>query len=128
MIWLGFADSGPDHILGDVHGHCLPHRYGGGDFSSFMPSTSIFFPKTAGSRHGDSGRPRNFGVSIVQFVTPWIIGFAALGAIAGGPQNFVKADVLKDIAVTKNAGGVVTNVVAKRPDLAAATVITREAM
>ena len=23
----------------------------------------------------------NFGVSVVQFVTPWIIGFAALGAI-----------------------------------------------
>ena len=68
----------------------------------------------------------NFGVSIVQFVAPWIIGFAALGAIAGGPQPFTKVDILKDIAVTKNASGIVTDVVAKRPDLAAATVITRD--
>jgi NNP family nitrate/nitrite transporter-like MFS transporter len=100
---------------------------GGGDFSSFMPSTSIFFPKRLqGTAMGIQAGLGNFGVSIVQFVAPWIIGFAALGAAVGGPQAFTKVDVLKDIAVTKDAKGVVTDIVAKRPDLAAATVITRE--
>lgn len=127
MIWLGLAvqDTGTSWgtfmLIGFLTG------MGGGDFSSFMPSTSIFFPKRLqGLALGIQAGLGNFGVSIVQFVTPWIIGFAALGAIAGGPQPFVKADVLKDVTVTKNAVGVVTDVVAKRPDLAAATVITRE--
>ncbi len=127
MIWLGFAIQDTSTpwstfmIIGFLCG------LGGGDFSSFMPSTSIFFPKRLqGLAMGIQAGLGNFGVSIVQFVAPWIIGFAALGAIVGGPQPFTTTDVLKDIAVTKNASGIVTDVVAKRPDLAAATVITRE--
>lgn len=127
MVWLGFAIQDTSTpwstfmIIGFLCG------MGGGDFSSFMPSTSIFFPKRLqGLAMGIQAGIGNFGVSVVQFVTPWIIGFAALGAVAGGPQAFTKIDVLKDIAVTKNASGIVTDVVAKRPDLAAATVITRE--
>ena len=127
MIWLGYAIQDLNTswttfmIIGFLCG------MGGGDFSSFMPSTSIFFPKRLqGVAMGIQAGLGNFGVSAVQFVAPWIIGFAALGAIAGGPQPFVAVDVLKDIAVTKNASGVVTDVVAKRPDLAAATVITRD--
>ena len=127
MIWLGYAIQDLNTswttfmIIGFLTG------MGGGDFSSFMPSTSIFFPKRLqGAAMGIQAGLGNFGVSIVQFVAPWIIGFAALGAIAGGPQPFTKVDILKDIAVTKNASGIVTDVVAKRPDLAAATVITRD--
>lgn len=127
MIWLGFAiqDTSTSFMTFLVIGFLC--GMGGGDFSSFMPSTSIFFPKRLqGLAMGIQAGLGNFGVSIVQFVVPWIIGFAALGAVVGGPQPFVKTDVLKDIAVTKNASGIVTDVVAKRPDLAAATVITRE--
>ena len=55
---------------------------GGGNFSSFMPSTSLFFPKrlqgTALAMQAGIG---NFGVSIVQFVTPWIIGLALAGSL-----------------------------------------------
>ncbi len=127
MIWLGFAIQDTNTtwatfmIIGFLTG------MGGGDFSSFMPSTSIFFPKRLqGLAMGIQAGLGNFGVSIVQFVAPWIIGFAALGAMVGGPQTFTKIDVLKDIVVTKNASGVVTDVVAKRPDLVAATVITRD--
>jgi NNP family nitrate/nitrite transporter-like MFS transporter len=62
---------------------------GGGNFSSFMPSTSLFFPKrlqgTALAMQAGIG---NFGVSIVQFVTPWIIGIALAGSLLGGSQNF----------------------------------------
>ncbi|MFA7280855.1 MAG: hypothetical protein WC100_12230 [Sterolibacterium sp.] len=127
MIWLGFAiqDTSTSWATFMVIGFLT--GMGGGDFSSFMPSTSIFFPKRLqGVAMGIQAGLGNFGVSIVQFVAPWIIGFAALGAIVGGPQPFTKVDVLKDIAVTRNASGVVTEVVAKRPDLAAATVVTKD--
>src|SRR5574337_80938 len=72
--------------------------FGGGDFSSFMPSTSMFFPKRLqGAALGIQAGIGNFGVSLTQFVTPWIIGFAAFGAMAGGPQVFHKGDIVKDI-------------------------------
>lgn len=96
MIWLGFAIQDTNTtwatfmVIGFLTG------MGGGDFSSFMPSTSIFFPKRLqGLAMGIQAGLGNFGVSIVQFVAPWIIGFAALGAIAGGPQVFTKADPIK---------------------------------
>lgn len=58
---------------------------GGGNFSSFMPSTSLFFPKRLqGTALAIQAGIGNFGVSIVQFVTPWVIGFALVGSLAGG--------------------------------------------
>ncbi len=54
---------------------------GGGNFSSFMPSTSLFFPKRLqGTALGLQAGIGNFGVSLVQFVTPWVIGFALVGS------------------------------------------------
>ncbi|MBP8128414.1 MAG: NarK/NasA family nitrate transporter [Candidatus Hydrogenedentes bacterium] len=62
--------------------------FGGGDFSSFMPSTSLFFPKRLqGTILGIQAGIGNFGVSLAQFVTPWIIGAGVFGAVAGGPQT-----------------------------------------
>jgi NNP family nitrate/nitrite transporter-like MFS transporter len=71
---------------------------GGGNFSSFMPSTSLFFPKRLqGTALGLQAGIGNFGVSLVQFVTPWIIGIGVFGAVAGAPETFTKGDVTKDI-------------------------------
>jgi NNP family nitrate/nitrite transporter-like MFS transporter len=71
---------------------------GGGNFSSFMPSTSLFFPRRLqGTALGLQAGIGNFGVSLVQFITPWIIGFAAFGALAGDPQTFTKDGVSEDI-------------------------------
>ncbi len=71
---------------------------GGGDFSSYMPSTSLFFPKRLqGAALGIQAGIGNFGVSLTQFVSPWIIGFALFGAFAGGPQIFKKGAMVKDI-------------------------------
>ncbi len=71
---------------------------GGGNFSSFMPSTSLFFPKRLqGTALGLQAGIGNFGVSLVQFVTPWIIGFAAFGALAGDGQTLTKGDETSDI-------------------------------
>ena len=69
---------------------------GGGDFSSYMPSTSLFFPKRLqGTALGIQAGIGNFGVSLAQFLTPWIIGFAAFGALGGAAQTFTKGDVSK---------------------------------
>lgn len=54
---------------------------GGGNFSSFMPSTSLFFPKKKlGTALGIQAGVGNFGVSLVQFLTPWVIGFSLAGS------------------------------------------------
>jgi NNP family nitrate/nitrite transporter-like MFS transporter len=54
---------------------------GGGNFSSFMPSTSLFFPKRKlGTALGLQAGIGNFGVSLVQFLTPWVIGFGLIGS------------------------------------------------
>lgn len=71
---------------------------GGGDFSSFMPSTSVFFPKRLqGTALGIQAGIGNFGVSVTQFVTPWIIGFALAGGALGGSQAFSKGAATKEI-------------------------------
>ncbi len=64
---------------------------GGGAFSGFMPSTSYFFPKRLqGLALGLQGGLGNFGVSIVQLLTPWLIGFSML-AFLGSSQTLVQA-------------------------------------
>ncbi|MGE0000616.1 MAG: MFS transporter [Fimbriimonadaceae bacterium] len=66
---------------------------GGGNFSSFMPSTSLFFPKAKqGTALGIQAGIGNFGVSVVQFLVPVLIGFG----LYGGSQHFIdrKGDVI----------------------------------
>ncbi len=71
---------------------------GGGAFSGFMPSTSYFFPRAKqGTALGLQAGLGNFGVSLVQLLTPYFIGlsfFAFLGssqqlAIPGKPSKEV---------------------------------------
>ncbi len=71
---------------------------GGGNFSSFMPSTSLFFPRRLqGTALAIQAGVGNFGVSIVQFVTPWIIGFALAGSLLGEPQVASAAATAKPV-------------------------------
>ncbi len=50
---------------------------GGGNFSSFMPSTSLFFPKRLqGTALGIQAGLGNFGVSVAQFLIPIVIGIS----------------------------------------------------
>jgi NNP family nitrate/nitrite transporter-like MFS transporter len=67
---------------------------GGGNFSSFMPSTSLFFPKRLqGTALAIQAGIGNFGVSVVQFLTPWVIGFALVGGVGfmGEAQTMTRA-------------------------------------
>ena len=59
---------------------------GGGLFSGFMPSTSFFFPRRMqGTALGLQAGLGNFGVSVVQLLTPYLIAMSGL-AIFGGSQ------------------------------------------
>lgn len=63
--------------------------FGGGDFSSFMPSTSMYFPKRLqGTALGIQAGIGNFGVSVAQFMTPAMLGIATYGAA----EIFTKTD------------------------------------
>lgn len=127
MLWLGYAVQDLNTpwstfmIIGFLCG------MGGGDFSSFMPSTSIFFPKRLqGTAMGIQAGLGNFGVSIVQFVAPWIIGLAALGTVAGGPQVFTKGDPIKGALVVTKEDKLVKDVVVAKPEYVSAIDIVRE--
>jgi NNP family nitrate/nitrite transporter-like MFS transporter len=62
---------------------------GGGDFSSYMPSTNLFFPKRLkGTALGIQAGIGNFGVSLAQFMTPVMLGIATYG----GAEIFTKTD------------------------------------
>lgn len=55
--------------------------FGGGDFSSHMASTNLFFPKRLkGTALGIQAGIGNFGVSLAQFMTPVMLGVATYGA------------------------------------------------
>lgn len=59
----------------------------GGSFSGYMASTSYFFPKRlSGTAMGLQAGIGNFGIGLVQFLVPWVIGFGLLGTAAMGPQ------------------------------------------
>ena len=61
---------------------------GGGVFSGYMPSTGYFFPKRmAGTALGIQAGVGNFGVSLIQLLGPWIIGFGLLGLAGFAPQS-----------------------------------------
>ena len=128
MIWLGIAVQDLNTPWSTFMIIAFLCGMGGGDFSSFMPSTSIFFPKRLqGLAMGIQAGLGNFGVSIVQFVAPWIIGFAVVG-IAGGPQVFTKGEPVKGaIEVVKDPQTkLVTDVVVKKPELVAAIEVVRD--
>jgi NNP family nitrate/nitrite transporter-like MFS transporter len=95
LVGWGFAVQSTSTPYWVLLGLAFLAGLGGGNFSSFMPSTSLFFPKRLqGTALAIQAGIGNFGVSIVQFVTPWIIGLALFGSLAGGPQAAVSGGSL----------------------------------
>ena len=73
--------------------------FGGGDFSSYMPSTSLFFPKRLkGTALGIQAGIGNFGISLAQFVTPMVLSLAIYGA----PSVFTKIDAKETKSIIEN--------------------------
>jgi NNP family nitrate/nitrite transporter-like MFS transporter len=90
-LGLGFAILNPNTPFWMFLVLALLAGFGGGDFSSFMPSTSIFFPKRLqGTALGIQAGLGNFGVSLTQFLTPWIITIPLAGGLLGAAQTMTK--------------------------------------
>jgi len=63
---------------------------GGGAFASSMSNISFFFPKKVqGLSLGLNAGLGNLGVSVMQFLLPWIITLGAFGTLGGDPQTMV---------------------------------------
>jgi NNP family nitrate/nitrite transporter-like MFS transporter len=63
---------------------------GGGAFASSMSNISFFFPKRMqGLSLGLNAGLGNAGVSVMQFLIPWVITFGMFGKLGGPPQEFV---------------------------------------
>ncbi|MEI6175640.1 MAG: MFS transporter [Verrucomicrobiota bacterium] len=91
-VGLGFAVMNPTTPFWIFLVLALLFGMGGGDFSSYMPSTSVFFPKRLqGTALGIQAGIGNFGVCVTQFLTPWIITFAIGGGALATSQTFTKA-------------------------------------
>ena len=71
---------------------------GGGAFSGFMPSTSYFFPRARqGTALGIQAGIGNFGVSLVQLLTPWLIGLGFLAFIGGSQELQVPGKPAREV-------------------------------
>lgn len=89
VIGIGVAVMNPGTPFWVFMVLALTAGFGGGDFSSFMPSTNMFFPaRLKGTALGIQAGIGNFGVSIAQFMTPLMLGVALYGA----PQVLSKLD------------------------------------
>ena len=89
LVGWGIAVQNPDTSYVTLLLLAIMAGIGGGVFSGFMPSTSYFFPKSKqGTALGVQAGIGNFGVSVVQFVTPWVVGFSLIGSA----QMFTNAD------------------------------------
>ena len=78
---------------------------GGGAFASSMSNISFFFPKKMqGLSLGLNAGLGNLGVSVMQFLLPWIITFGAFGAWGGNPQTWATPDGMTHTMWVQNAG------------------------
>lgn len=97
-IGWGWAVQRPDTPFSVLMLLAFAAGLGGGNFSSFMPSTSLFFPKRLqGTALGIQAGIGNFGVSVAQFVVPWIIGASFLASVFGASQTFTQKGVTSQI-------------------------------
>jgi MFS transporter, NNP family, nitrate/nitrite transporter len=98
VVGIAIAVTRPDTPFWLFAALSFTAGFGGGDFSSFMPSTRFFFPKRLqGTALGIQAGIGNFGVSVAQLVTPWIIGVGALGALTGAPQALTTPAGTRDV-------------------------------
>jgi len=90
VLGWGVEVTNPDVPYWRLMGLAFLSGIGGGAFSGFMPSTSYFFPKRLqGTALGLQAGIGNFGVSLVQLLTPWLITFGMFGFL--GSQQMTLA-------------------------------------
>ena len=83
-IGAGIALQDPDVPFITLIVLALLSGVGGGAFASSMSNISFFFPKRVqGLALGLNAGLGNLGVSVMQFLLPWIITFGAFGSLGG---------------------------------------------
>lgn len=86
-LWMGFAVQNPDTPFMIFAIIALLCGFGGGNFASSMSNISFFFPKSEqGTALGLNAGLGNLGVSVMQFLVPVVILFAAFGSLGGDAQ------------------------------------------
>ena len=89
-IGIGLAVQDPATSYSTFALLALLCGFGGGNFASSMANINFFFPKRLkGAALGFNAAGGNIGVSIVQFIIPFIITAGLFGALGGDPQNVV---------------------------------------
>jgi len=87
-VGAGFALQSPDTSFIALIVLAALSGVGGGAFASSMSNISFFFPKKMqGLSLGLNAGLGNAGVSVMQFLLPWVITFGAFGAIGGDPYD-----------------------------------------
>ncbi len=77
---------------------------GGGAFASSMSNISFFYPKRMqGLALGLNAGLGNLGVSVMQFLIPWVITFGLFGALGGEPYETMKDGETSQLWI-QNAG------------------------
>jgi NNP family nitrate/nitrite transporter-like MFS transporter len=92
-VGIGYAVQDPATSYSTMLVLALLCGLGGGNFSSSMANISFFFPKERkGSALGLNAGLGNLGVSVVQFLTPLVVGVGVFGVFAGAPQVVLDQD------------------------------------
>ncbi|MGG4775945.1 NarK family nitrate/nitrite MFS transporter [Alcaligenaceae bacterium 429] len=103
-LGMGFALQDPTTSYTTLMILALLCGFGGGNFSSSMANISFFFPKShKGMATGLNAGIGNLGVSLAQFIVPFVISVGMFGALAGPPQMVVDANAPQAVWL-QNAG------------------------
>jgi NNP family nitrate/nitrite transporter-like MFS transporter len=71
---------------------------GGGAFASSMSNISFFFPKKMqGLALGLNAGLGNLGVSVMQFLIPWVVTFQMFGSLSGDPYEYLADSATKQM-------------------------------
>ncbi len=103
-VGLGIGVQNPDTPFWVLLALAGLAGFGGGNFASFMPSTSLFFPRVKqGTALGIQAGIGNFGVGLVQFLVPIVIVMSIFGGLGGEAQTWTSGGVTRPMWL-QNAG------------------------
>ncbi len=95
LLMLGFAVMNPETSYSYFMLIAFLMGIGGGDFSSYMPSTSLFFPKKElGTALGIQAGIGNFGVCLVQLLSPLVLSLSIFSFVGGGEIIATSGEVI----------------------------------
>ncbi len=103
-IGAGIALRNPNTSFGLLILLAAMSGVGGGAFASSMSNISFFFPKRMqGLALGLNAGLGNAGVSVMQFLIPWVITRGVFGPLGGAPQEFLQDGATQQLWVQNAA-------------------------